>query len=82
MTRPASSGLEGQQAPAAQTIQIELGTSANIEAILSPDRLLQQALRTTTVNGLSGVLDTVSLPRQLALLSIESWIPLSSALTG
>jgi hypothetical protein len=44
--------LTGAEAIAAKAIQTELGAEANIENILSRVRLLQQALGTTTVNGL------------------------------
>ena len=53
LTRTVIGGLNGQQAIAAQAIIEDLGADANIETILSRIRLLQQALGTTTVNGLN-----------------------------
>lgn len=54
LTRIAIAGVAEQQATALKAIQADIGTEANIETILSRIRLFQQALGTTTVNGLDG----------------------------
>ncbi len=46
--------LTGIEASAAKAIQVDLGTDANIETILSRIRLLEKALGNTSLNGLDG----------------------------
>lgn len=52
LTSTTIDALTGHDAIAAKAIQNDLGANANIESILSRIRLMQQALGTTTVNGL------------------------------
>lgn len=54
LTRMAIAGLSQEQAAAVESIQRELGTSHNIESILSRVRLLQQALGKAQLSGLDG----------------------------
>lgn len=90
LTKQAAADLSAAQLEAFEAIKLSLGTSSNIETILSKVRLLEQALGATTVQGLDsegyktlgkdicrniGKIVGVSLPKERnAYSDLISWI--------